>query len=300
MDFVKGIFGEKQQMVLLVPEGDVIKEASLTKALKQIPNVTSVISYTSMVGSEIPPEFLSEEQLSQFQSGGYSRYIFYADTMEEGKDAFALVEAVREAASIHYKGTYHLLGQNVVNYDLKDTIVKDGPRVNGAAIIAIGLVLLLTFRNLTLPFILLLTIEGAVWINLGLPYFTGTSLNYVGFLIISTVQLGATVDYGILFAHQYMENRKIYEKKKAAEMAISDTAASILTPASILILASVTLGIVSSNGIISELGLMLGRGAAISSLMVLHFLPALLIIFDSAIQKSSLIKRSINNGNTQS
>ena len=289
------IFGEKNQMVLLVPEGDVAKEDSLGKRLKSIPNVSSIISYSGTVGAEVPPGFLSEEQISAFRSGGYSRYIFYAETMEEGEEAFELVEEVRAAAYDHYEGDYHLLGQTVVNYDLKETIVKDTPRVNGAAIIAIGLVLLLTFRNFTLPFILLLTIEGAVWINLGIPYFRGTTLNYVGFLIISAVQLGATVDYGILFANQYMKNRINYAKRKAAELTISNTAASILTPASILTLASITLGIVSTNGIISELGLMLGRGAVISSLMVLLFLPALLIIFDPVIQKTSFIKRRKNH-----
>lgn len=296
-DHVIDIFGVKKQMVLLVPEGDVAKEDSLGESLKRIPNVSSIISYSGTVGTEIPSGFLSEEQISTFRSGGYSRYIFYAETTEEGEEAFDLVEDVREAAYDHYGGEYHLLGQTVVNYDLKETIVKDTPRVNGAAIIAIGLVLLLTFRNFALPFILLLTIEGAVWINLGIPYFRGTTLNYVGFLIISAVQLGATVDYGILFANQYMKNRKTHAKKKAAELTISDNAASILTPASILALASITLGIVSTNGIISELGLMLGRGAIISSLMVLLFLPALLIVFDPVIQKTSFIKRRKNHEN---
>lgn len=297
-NFVKDIFGEKQQMVLLVPEGDAVQEASLNHALKHIPNVTSIISYPNTVGSEIPPEFLSTVQLSQFRSSGYSRYIFYAETTEEGEEAFALVAAVKEATTAHYGENFYLLGQNVVNYDLKQTIIKDTPRVNGVAIISIGLVLLLTFRSLTIPLILLLTIEGAIWINLGIPYFRGTSLNYVGFLIISAVQLGATVDYGILFAHEYMKKRKTCAKRKAAELSIFNTAASILTPASILALASVALGIVSTNGIISELGLMLGRGALISAFMVLCFLPALLVLFDPVIQKTTLIKRRNDYENT--
>jgi hypothetical protein len=171
---------------------------------------------------------------------------------------------------------------------LKDTIVKDGPLVSGAAIIAIGLVLLITFRSLTLPLILLITIEGAVWINLGLPYFMNSSLNYIGFLIISSVQLGATVDYGILFAKHYMRNRLSESGKEAARLAIRNTSASIMTPACILAIACLILGFISSNGIISELGLMLGRGAIISSILVLILLPSLLIIFDRVIQKTTL------------
>lgn len=287
-DYINSIFGVKQQMVLLFPKGNVVKEEALAKAIKDIPHITSVIAYPLTVGTEIPPEFLSNEQISQFRSDKYSRIIFYAETEEEGDEAFTLVETIRNTAAIYYGDNYHLLGQNVINYDLKDTIVKDTPFVNGAAVIAIGIVLLITFRSITLPFILLLTIEGAVWINLGIPYFTGTSLNYIGFLIISSVQLGATVDYGILFTKHYMRNRKNVPKREAARLAITNTTASILTPAGILAISCFILSIVSSNGIISELGMMLGRGAIISSLMVLYFLPALLIIFDKVILKTTI------------
>ncbi len=284
---IEELFGQKQQMVLMVPEGDQAKESALSDSLLKHPDITSVISYSETVGSEIPPGFLSKEHISNFHSKSKSRIILYANTKDEGASAFALVEEIRRMAERYYGNSYHLLGQNVINYDLKDTIVKDAPFVNGAATLAIGMVLLITFKSLSLPFILLLTIKGAVWINLALPYFIGTHLNYVGFLIISSVQLGATVDYGILFANQYMKNRLAKPKKEAARMTIEKTAASILSPASILAIACLILGFVSTNGIIKELGLMLGRGAIISSLMVLTFLPALLITFDSIILKTT-------------
>ncbi|HHY16852.1 MAG TPA: MMPL family transporter [Firmicutes bacterium] len=287
-EYVHGIFGEIQQMVLLVPDGDVVKESSLAAALKQVPNLTSVIAYSNTVGAQIPPEFLSEDQISQFRAEGYSRLILGASTSSEGEEAFALVKTVREIAKEYYGDTYHLLGQNVVNYDLKATISGDNLIVNAAAIIAIGVVLLITFRNIFIPLILLLTIEGAIWINLGIPYFTGSSLNYIGYQIISAVQLGATVDYGILFAQKYLNNRKSHSKYNAACMAVSDTSGSILTPASILATSGALLGVVSSNGVISQLGMILGRGAVISSGMVLFFLPALLILFDGAIQKTEI------------
>lgn len=285
---IEKIFGQKQQMVLMIPDVDVSKEEMLANRLKSLPEVETVVSYSVTVGNQIPSEFLTDKQVSNFKSDGKSRLILYADTSDEGYEAFTLVETIREIAEELYGDTYHLVGQNVINYDLKDTIVKDGPLVNGAAIVAIGLVLLITFRSLTLPLILLLTIEGAVWINLGMPYFLGSSLNYIGFLIISSVQLGATVDYGILFANHYMRNRLTADRREAAGLTIRNTAASIMTPASILAIACLILGVVSTNGIISELGLMLGRGAIISSLMVLFFLPALLIIFDKAIQRTTI------------
>ncbi len=286
-NYISNIFGETQQMVLLVPEGDTVNENTLTTALAEVPNVTAVISYSNAVGIQIPAEFLPGEKLSQLRSGGYSRFILYAATPDEGNKAFAVVEEIRKAAGEYYGDTYHLIGQSVINYDLKETITKDYLPVTMASIIAIGLVLIVTFRSVSIPLILLLTIEGAIWINLGLPYFTGNSLNYIGYQIISAVQLGATVDYGILFVQHYMGNRKSLEKREAARLAISDTAASILTPAGILTAAGLVLGLVSTNGIISQLGTILGRGAIISAVMVLLFLPALLILFDGLIQRTT-------------
>ncbi|MGI6751685.1 MAG: efflux RND transporter permease subunit [Anaerovoracaceae bacterium] len=290
---INRLFGQKQQMVIILPDGDISKEKFLSDALKNLPLIDDVISYPLTVGIQVPTGFMPENQLKIFQSGDKKRIILYGNVSEEGEESFALVEEIRSICKDLYGNDYHLLGQCVVNYDLKDTIVKDGPLVNGAAIIAIGLVLLITFRNLILPFILLLTIEGAVWINLGMPYFIGSNLNYIGFLIISSVQLGATVDYGILFANNYMRMRKDQSSRDAARLTIKNTAASIITPAIILAIACLILWFVSTNGIISELGLMLGRGAIISATMVLLFLPALLIIFDKAIRKTTWSERTL-------
>lgn len=295
-DIISGVFGESQQMMLLIPEGDIAAESALSAELAGIPHINSVISYADTVGSQIPPEFLGKDQLSQFRSNGYSRIILNAQTSDEGEEAFAVTEAVRGAAQKHYSSSYHLIGQNVINYDLRETITGDNLPVLLASVIAIGLVLIVAFRSASLPLILLLTIESAVWINLGLPYFMGDSLNYIGYQIISSVQLGATIDYGILFAQRYLECRRSMDKREAARLAVSGTAASIITPAAILTIAGFVLGFVSSNGIISQLGTILGRGAAISAGMVLLFLPALLIMFDSLIQKTTMRKVLQNKG----
>jgi len=293
-DYINSIFGESLQMVLLVPEGDAPGEKGLARTLEHIPGITSVIAYANQVGNEIPAEFLPEEQLSQFRKGGYSRIIINAAVPDEGEDSFAVVETVRKVAAEYYGDKYHLTGQNVINYDLRETITRDYLPVTLASVIAIGLVILVTFRSVSIPLILLLTIEGAIWINLGLPYFTGRTLNYIGYQIISTVQLGATVDYGILFVKEYLNFRRDMDKKDAAGAAISITAGSILSPAGILTAAGLVLGFVSTNGIISELGMILGRGAVISAAMVLLFLPALLIVFDGFIQKTTLSRMKTN------
>lgn len=286
-DLINGIFGKYQQMALLVPEGDIARENALTEELSATDGITSVISYTGTAGMQVPEDLLTKSQLAQFRSNGYSRIILRAATDDEGDEAFSAVDSVRSAANRYYGGKYFLVGQSVINYDLKKTITGDYLPVTLASVTAIGLVLVITFRSASIPLILLLTIEGAIWINLGLPYFTGSSLNYIGYQIIGSVQLGATVDYGILFSQRYLDKRRSADRREAARLAVVETAASILTPAGILTIAGLVLGFVSTNGIISQLGNILGRGAAISALMVLFFLPALLMLSDGLIQKTT-------------
>ncbi|HOJ81014.1 MAG TPA: MMPL family transporter, partial [Clostridiales bacterium] len=128
-------------------------------------------------------------------------------------------------------------------------------------------------------------------INLSFPYFAGQPLNFVGYLIISTVQLGATVDYAILFTNKYLDNRKQYPKKDAMRITIGDNLAAILISAVILAASGFTLAYTSNNPIIIELGILLGRGTLLSFIMVACVLPALLVLFDRVIRKTTLNNR---------
>ena len=168
-----------------------------------------------------------------------------------------------------------------------DTILEDSIIVFGFEILSVALVIAIAFRSISLPFLLVLTIEISIWINLALPYFSGTNLSYIGYLIVSTVQLGATVDYGILLTQHYMDNRKILGKKEAARKSVSDTAGSLISPAFILAAVGLVLAAVSSISVVSELGLVLGRGALLSLGMVIFLLPNLLRIFDRLIEKTT-------------
>jgi predicted RND superfamily exporter protein len=290
-EFIREVFGQNQQMVLLVPEGDIVSEASLVRELEETPGVTSVTSYASLVGAEIPEAMLDEAQLKELRRNGYSRIIFYAATEPEGEQAFSMVERIRNTAERYYGNSYHLVGQSVVNSDMKDTVLNDNLVITVASIVSIGLVLLFTFKSLSIPVVLLLTIESAIWINLAIPYFMGRTLNFIGYQIISSVQLGATVDYGILLTQRYLTMRNTMDKKSAVIESLASSTPSVLTPALIIFIACQMLGIFSTNGVISELGIILGRGALISVVMVLLFLPAMLMIFDGAIQKTTLKKR---------
>ncbi|MDL2258014.1 MMPL family transporter [Eubacteriales bacterium OttesenSCG-928-K08] len=280
-------FGSSTAIVLLVPRGDVAREALLASALEDVPRITSVISYASLVGAEIPDAFLSTDVTSQFYSENYARLVLYANTPSEGELAFSVVEQVRSLASNFYGEAALSCGQSANLYDMKQVVTADNALVSILAVIAIGLVILFVYKSLSLPIILVLTIETAIWINLSTPYFSGMALNYIGYLVINTVQLGATVDYAILYSDHYIDNRSRLPKLDAAINAAKETMGSILVSGGILSITGFMLSFSSSIEIVSGLGQLLGRGTILSMLMVFLFLPALLTLFDRVVEKTT-------------
>lgn len=281
-------FGASTAIVLLVPKGDSAKEQLLSEDLKKIPHVNQVISYATMVGVTIPEDFLDTTITNQFYSKNYTRIILYTDTKEEGETAFTVVETVQNKAKEYYGDMVYSCGQSVTLFDMKNVVSTDTTKVNLIAILAIALVLLLTFRSISLPILLLITIETAIWINLSTPYFLGNSLCYIGYLVINTVQLGATVDYAILLTDNYRRSRIDLSKTEAIKNTLGESFHSILISATILSSAGFCLGLTSSNFIVSELGMLLGRGTLLSMAMVVIVLPHLLLLFDSIIIKTTL------------
>jgi len=286
-EFIMERFGRYLSMAMMVPKGDWGREYELYQALDAMDDVMAITSYQSQVGRLVPSEVLPQEQLSMLLSENYSRMILTVRSQKEGDKAFALVDSIRQTASTYYGDEYYLIGESVVMRDMKTSINRDNLIVNGLAIASVWLVLLLSFKSLSIPFLLILTIEGSIWINLAVPYVMGTKLSYIGYLIISTVQLGATVDYAILFTQHYMQNRKEHQKREAIMMTVDQTFSTLLTPAMILTLAGIILSIVSSIEVVSQLGTVLGRGAFLSFLMVNFFLPGLLYVFDPLIEKTT-------------
>lgn len=282
------LFGQANNMVLLVPKGNLPKEKALYQTLISKDYINSVISYGNKIGTTIPTEFVPEDKLSMLQSEKYSRFILTLSTSQESESSFKAVEEIREIGKDFYGEEALLSGGTSNVYDMKSTIISDNKVVTLIGILGIGLVLLFTFKSLTLPIILLITIETSIWINLSFTYFSSEKLAYLGFMIISAIQLGATVDYAILFANRYLENRKVKTKYKACRETICDTSISILTSGSILMIAGIIMGFVSTNGVISQLGVLIGRGTFISMLMVLFFLPTTLVLLDKIIQKTTL------------
>lgn len=271
-------FGESNALVLLVPRGDPGAEAKMAEELADIDHVTSVLSYAGTVGA-VPEGFLDESIVSQFYSDGYARIIMYTDTSEEGDEAFAVVEQVRATADKYYSESW-LCGQSANLYDMRDVVTADSTLVNWIAIGFIFLTLLVTFKSATLPFILLFVIEAAIWINLSVPYFADQPLVYIGYLVINTVQLGATIDYAILMTNGYTANRRTMGKREAVVATLNTNFESVLTSGVILTAAGLCLGFVSSLQVVAELGILLARGTVLSMAMVVLALPALLMLFD--------------------
>jgi uncharacterized protein len=284
---VEESFGETTPIVLLVPKGDTAKEKELVEDIESLDYVTGVMAYVNQVGSEIPPEYLDKSITDEFYSENYSRIVINTNQGTEGEVPFSIVEKVEKAAADYYGDEALALGESVTLYDIKNTVNKDNVVVNVLTVVTIALVLLFSFKSITIPVVLLITIEAAVWINLSIPYFTNTPLVFVGYLIISTVQLAATVDYGILFTEAYTHYRKEMPAKEAMVRTLDEKTFSISISAAILSSVGFILWITSSNPIVGSIGLLMGRGALLAFIMVLFVLPAMLLVFDKVIKKTT-------------
>jgi hypothetical protein len=277
---IEDVYGKRDTWVLMVPKGDLAQEKALSDTIQEIPQIHSVLSYVDTVGAEIPMEYLEDDTLSQLVSEHYSRMVLTVDANYEGDDTFALVEQVRTIAQEFYPDEYYLAGEGVSTYDLMESITSDTLKVNLIAILAVFLVLAIMMKSVLLPLILVISIETAIWINLSLPYFTNQAVFYISYLIISSIQLGATVDYAILFTDRYREFRETMEKKEATQKTVASVTVSILTSGSVLTVVGFLLGGFSSHGILSQLGIFLGQGGLLSMGIVLFVLPGLLFLSD--------------------
>ena len=268
----------------------------MSKELKELSQVSAVLSYVDTVGAEIPTEYLDEETLSLLRSENYSRFVITVSAEYEGEETFELVEQIREIADKYYPENAQLAGEGVSTYDLMDTITGDMVKVNILAIGAVFLVLLLTMKSVVVPIILVLSIETAIWVNLAIPYFAGTDIYYIAYLIISSVQLGATVDYAILMTDRYKENRAFLNKKEAVVQTVSDVTVSILTSGSTLTVVGFLLGYISTNRLLAQLGIFIVRVAICSLVIVVFVLPGLLFLFDKlVVRKKKSVQEAVND-----
>lgn len=275
-------FGDIDSYVMMVPRGDAANEIKMLKELREDERITMILSAESFLGLSIPADMLPESLTAQLRSDDYDRLVMTVAEPPEGDETFDLVHDICDIADRYYPGEYYLTGSGVINYDLKSVVTSDRQRVNMIAILAVFVILIITMQNLLMPVILVLVIESAIWFNLSISFVTGSTLFYITYLIISSVQLGATVDYAILFAQRYRENRISLgiPPKESILKTVKENTASIMTSALALSIIGFLLAAFSTHGMIAQLGLLLGRGSLCSLFAVLFVLPGLLMVFD--------------------
>jgi predicted RND superfamily exporter protein len=281
------VFGNFNPLVLMVPAGDVQREARLASQLEELEAV-SVESLFTFAHVALPRESLPARLVESYQGDHYSRMFLHLDTPVESSQAFVALGKIRELAGAHYPGRYYLVGSTSAIADIREVVERDFVTINYLAILAVGLIVLVTFRSLAIPVMLVLVIQAAIWLNMAIPYFTGSPLIFIGYMIVSAVQLGATIDYAILLAGRYLARRRSAGRRDAAISAICDSGHSIITSAAIMSAAGFTLGYMSSIPGIAALGILVGRGALLSCVLVLTFLPHLLVAGDRLIRYTTL------------
>lgn len=286
---IEEVFGQSDTFVLMIPKGDTATQTALSDELHTLPQITSIISYVDMAGAEIPNAYLDADTLAQLEGEHYARMVLTTSLPEESAETFTLVENIRAIAEKYYPGDHYLAGKGPTNYDMKVSITSDMTVVNLVAVGAVFLILLLTMRALVQPILLVLSIETAIWLNMTIPYFADQPIYYLAYLIISSVQLGATVDYAILLANRYKENRESLEKKEAVIQTISDVFVSIMTSGSAMIVVGLLLGYMSTNQLLAQLGIFIGRGGVFSLVIVLFVLPGMLYLFDRFVVRKKTV-----------
>ena len=285
---IEAIFGPYNPVAVLIPPGYPQAEAALTRELAALPWVNAVHGVAALSPRDVPRAFLPGTLLSRFETPETARLVVLLGTPAEGPDALAALDAIQNAAARHFGENFHLTGSTVAAADMRVAARRDTFVLTVAAVAAVWLILLLAFRSLTLPFLLVAAIQLAVWIGLSFPYFTGTPVSYLGYVIASCILLGATIDYAILFTHQYEDQRRRIAPNLAIPRAVASSARPILASAAILSLTGFTVGFFSSAAAVSQIGALIGRGAPLSALMALFVLPQMLKVCDKAIRRTTM------------
>ncbi|MHB8962717.1 MAG: efflux RND transporter permease subunit [Saccharofermentanales bacterium] len=281
-------FGTYNPVALMVPRGSISKEAGLAAELGDTAGIQSVIAYVTVVDPSIPVEMVPPGALDMFYSPNYARLTILLESGEESPENFAAVESIRAAAEGQYPGRWYLVGKASSVSDIRDSVEKDSGSVMLFSILAVFLIVMISMRSFAIPVILVAVIQGSIWINMSIPYFTGTGLVFIGYMIISALQLGATIDYAILLSGRYKDFRLSMTPKDAAAAAVSTAGISVAVSSMILAVAGFAEGFLSQIPSVSAIGILLGRGAALSGIMVIFVLPGLLVLFDKLIIHSTI------------
>ncbi len=226
----------------------------------------------------------------QLEGENYDRLVFTLRGAVEGADTFATIDRIRDIALEYYDEVY-VVGDATSNYDLSTSFERDNVIISVLTALFVGVILLFTFQSAGLPFLLVLTIQGSIWINFSMPYLTGSTMYFLSYLVVSSIQMGATIDYAIVITSRYLDLRKgIPDRKAAVAQSLNEAFPTIITSGTILTSAGFVIGYLTNNAVIASLGKVLGRGTLISIILVMTVLPQLLLVGDRLIDKTELTK----------
>lgn len=226
--------------------------------------------------------------LPQLQGEHWSRLVFIADVPEESPQTFALLDQMRAIATQYYGDDVLLVGNSTNARDLSESFSGDNLKISVLTALFVMIILLFTFKSAGLPILLVLTIQGSIWINFSFPYLTHTNLFFLSYLVVSSIQMGATIDYAIVITNRYMELKTIMSHRDAVIETLNQSFPTILTSGSIMTASGFLIGMISTNPPISSLGLALGRGTLTSIFLVMTVLPQLLILGDTLIERTAI------------
>lgn len=226
--------------------------------------------------------------LEQLRGENWSRLVFVADVPTEGDETYALLDEIRSIAQEYYGDDVILVGNSTNAFDLASSFSGDNMKISILTALFVMVILLFTFKSAGLPILLVLTIQGSIWINFSVPVLTGTNLFFLSYLVVSSIQMGATIDYAIVITNRYLELKTVMERKQAAVEALSQSFPTILTSGTIMAVAGFLIGGISTDATIGSVGQTLGRGTVTSIILVMTVLPQLLMLGDALIERTAI------------
>lgn len=275
---------------IIIAPSDMSKADSISMIdeIKELDGVKLAASLDSITGPTIPEEILPDNIKEIFKNGDYQMMVVASEYATASDEVNNQIDKIGEIVK-KYSQDAMVIGEAPCTKDLITITDSDFKRVSIVSIGAIFVIILLVFKSISLPIILVSVIEFAIFVNMGVPAYTGTVIPFIASVVIGTIQLGATVDYAILMTNKYKKNRSLgMEKQPAVSKALHDSMMSVLVSALCFFAATFGVGIYSNIDMISSICILLARGAVISNFVVILALPSMFMVFDKFICSTSV------------
>lgn len=231
----------------------------------------------------------------QLQSDSYSRMVVYLDLPEESDETFQMIDKIHDLVRGLYGDDVYVVGNTTSAIDLSSSFVQDNLLISILSALFVMIILLFTFKSAGLPVLLILVIQGSIWMNFSFPAIRNTPLYFLGYLIVNSIQMGANIDYAIVISSHYTELKKEYPPKEAIIEALNASFPTIFTSGTILAAAGSLIAVMTTNPVIATIGDCLGRGTIISIVLVLAVLPQILVLGDIIIVRTSFQMRGLDH-----